>query len=647
MFFYVTPDLNGDGKQDLIALGGSYPLNGNTTPVAQPGRVYFGDGNGGFTEVPSNIFPTDTLFMVSGNKVLVADFNGDGRADIFISSAGWDNPPFPGEQNKLYLSQPNGSWIDATSTLPQLSDYSYSSAFGDINGDGSIDIFVGNNNTAQNDILPYVLLNNGSGQFALTRADIPVASNDIFDFDTGHHFLEVKLTDLDGDGRPDLIITAAATLPSFDKNLQTTILWNNAGNFTQANQTALPAPTPGMFPIVYSNAEPIDINGDGLKDLVLVGITPHSFIQIIINHGNHVFTDETSQFLSPQDAEGTWGPGIDRLVVLDFNHDGLPDFSAEYGGGDPITQSTPLVWINDGTGHFHTLKVSDFVTPGNEWLVANGHLTQTDHGYSFFTVQNTPNNGLVETGLLATTPYDVSSVPSGMNQIRNDYSATDRSLLPYDQAITVANAITAGTQSEAQYVNGLLSQVANTTIPAVAVEASMYGATGTDAAITNLATNFLPAQVANATANGLNPQVYACEAVGLAFAFGNETGSTAFANNFGPSTIPSEAAFATAASTAIFGAASTANLVNVMQTFVSNWDAFYTAHGVPGLANPTAAQIDLAARGAAWGDMVGVALANNLGPLNGQVINFLDDAAQGTAIYGASLVGQPAHQPFA
>jgi hypothetical protein len=45
--------------------------------------------------------------------------------------------------------------------------------------------------------------------------------------------------------------------------------------------------------------------------------------------------------------------------------------------------------------------------------------------------------------------------------------------------------------------------------------------------------------------------------------------------------------------------------------------------------------------------MVGVALANNLGPLNGQVINFLEDAAQGTAVYGASLVGQPAAHPFA
>ena len=89
---------------------------------------------------------------------------------------------------------------------------------------------------------------------------------------------------------------------------------------------------------------------------------------------------------------------------------------------------------------------------------------------------------------------------------------------------------------------------------AVAVEATMYNATGTSAEITNLTNNFLPAQVANATQNGLNPLVYACEVLGLAFAFGNETGGTAFANNFGPSngampnTTAGDAAFATAAS---------------------------------------------------------------------------------------------------
>ena len=158
--------------------------------------------------------------------------------------------------------------------------------------------------------------------------------------------------------------------------------------------------------------------------------------------------------------------------------------------------------------------------------------------------------------------------------------------------------------------------------------------------------------MANAIAWGLNPQVYASEALGLALAFGNETGSTTFANKFGPSSatmpnsIDGDATFAVAASSAIFGSASTTNLVNALEGFVANWKAFYSDHGIPEI--PTCLQLEdhLAARAAAWGDAVGIALANNIGPLNAQAINFLEDAAQGTAVYSAALTSQPDHAVF-
>ena len=236
--------------------------------------------------------------------------------------------------------------------------------------------------------------------------------------------------------------------------------------------------------------------------------------------------------------------------------------------------------------------------------------------------------------------------------VQNDYIGIVRSSLPQDQATTVANAINSGAQTEFQYVNSLLSQVANTTFPAVAVEASMYGAVGTSAEVTVLATQFLPAQVENATKYGFNPLVYATEALGLVFAFNNETGSTAFATGYGPSnaTMPNstagDSAFAAAASNGIFGAASTSTLVNAINNYVSNWKAFYSNNGIPGISNPSADQVDLAARGAAWGDAVGLGLANNLGSLQAQATEFLMDAAQGNAMYSESLVGQPHHSPF-
>ena len=62
----------------------------------------------------------------------------------------------------------------------------------------------------------------------------------------------------------------------------------------------------------------------------------------------------------------------------------------------------------------------------------------------------------------------------------------------------------------------------------------MYGTLGTAAEVTSLATQFLPGQVEFAVQHGLNTQVYASEAIGLAFAFGNETGGSAFADAYGP-----------------------------------------------------------------------------------------------------------------
>jgi hypothetical protein len=220
--------------------------------------------------------------------------------------------------------------------------------------------------------------------------------------------------------------------------------------------------------------------------------------------------------------------------------------------------------------------------------------------------------------------------------------------LPSDQATSIANSINSGTLTEAQFIDSLLSQAADTTIPAVAVENSMYGAVGTSAEITSLVTNFLPNQIAYAVSMGLNPTVYASEVLGLAFAFGNEAGDSAFAAAFGPSNVnmpntpTGDIAFATAASTAIFGY-STVNSVNAIDGWVANWKAFYTSHGLPGISNANELQVDLAARGAAWGDAVGVALANNLSQLIEQATNFLVDAAQGNAIYSGSLASQPAH----
>jgi hypothetical protein len=255
-------------------------------------------------------------------------------------------------------------------------------------------------------------------------------------------------------------------------------------------------------------------------------------------------------------------------------------------------------------------------------------------------------------GILAIYGPSTASPTIAIAKIQSDYLAITRTTLSLTEATTITNSINAGRTTESAYVKSLLVQVENTTIPAVAVEASMYGVTGTSAEITKLVTQFLPSQITNAVKNGYNPLVYASEALGLVFAFGDENGGQGFSTNFGPSkssmpnTKAGDAAFAVAAASTIFGSSASANTSGAIETFVINWKAFFTSHGVVGIPNATPDQIDLAARGAAWGDAVGIALANNLGLLPGQVTNFLEDAAQGTAVYAASLASQPIATAF-
>jgi hypothetical protein len=400
-------DLNGDGHQDLVVLGAN--LVSSACCVPQPSRVLLGDGNGRFTVAPASLFPVDTLNIVQASRVVFADFNADGQPDMFVGNGGYDADPFPGEQNRLYLSRAEGGWRDATDTLPQIADYTHTVAIGDISGRGFLDLFVGNIRS----VSPYTLLNTGSGQFTQANSNIPVGPNQLLTF-PGYGLRNATLADLNGDGLPELIVAEDANT-AFKREHHSTILWNRAGVFVDSDKTELPGP--GILDAIRSDydVEAIDVDQDGLMDLVLVGTPTPSysgwFVQVFINKGNRQFVDETAERVPPGDATGQFGGpkfwaqpyGVE---VIDFNQDGAPDFFINFAnGGKVVARDLPLVWLNDGTGHFSTLKVGDFVTPGNERLLGSSpRLMATRNGYSF--VAPIANAGSLRiTGLLAKKPY--------------------------------------------------------------------------------------------------------------------------------------------------------------------------------------------------------------------------------------------------
>jgi len=90
--------------------------------------------------------------------------------DFFIADHGNDNEPFGGWPNTLVLSAPGGRLVDASANLPAEHGFTHAAAAGDVNGDGSPDLYVGNICCGAP---PEILINDGGGHFSQLAGALP------------------------------------------------------------------------------------------------------------------------------------------------------------------------------------------------------------------------------------------------------------------------------------------------------------------------------------------------------------------------------------------------------------------------------------------------------------------------------------------
>jgi VCBS repeat protein/List-Bact-rpt repeat protein len=381
----VVADFNGDHKLDLAVTA----TDGSNSFV----DVLLGNGNGTFRTAISN--PVDVSPAFGIVALLVADFNGDGKADV----AGVDSGDFVG------VSFGNGD-----GTLRPAVDYGVGQgsggiASGDFNGDGKPDLITQNNTAATFS----ELLNNGDGTFrsnteyltglgpvAIVTADfngdgipdvatangacidqdncLPAQSVSVLlgngdgtfrahaDYPVGNYPQSLAVGDFNGDGRWDIVTS------NHDDDTVSVLLGNGDGTF----RTRVDYPT---APFPYSVAVG-DFNGDGKLDLA-VATVGNSVISVLLGNGDGTFRAH---------VDYATACACVSVMAADLNGDNKLDLVAT-GPGDPFIsagQVSVLLGNGDGTfqphvdyhvGRARGVSVADLNGDGKPDLVtANGGL---------------------------------------------------------------------------------------------------------------------------------------------------------------------------------------------------------------------------------------------------------------------------------
>jgi hypothetical protein len=236
----VTADLNGDGKLDaIINLPGR-----STTPHI--GVLALGNGDGTFASGGAVFAPQSCSTICNGGFTAVtADFNGDGKNDVAISSGA--GPSAGSSDFYVYLGHGDGTFADPLAsasvliapTSPNSFNAFYVSIIAtDIDGDGKQDLV---------DSAGYAYLGKGDGTFTST-ANLAGVTISTQTYSTTPSFAMLQ-TDLNADGLADYYFSFTNVLGVPRVSLQPTVVLGRAGSIAQLKTATLTPGTHNLYAV--------------------------------------------------------------------------------------------------------------------------------------------------------------------------------------------------------------------------------------------------------------------------------------------------------------------------------------------------------------------------------------------------------------
>ena len=344
-------DADGDGWPDILLINSKdfTPRGRKSLPA-----LYHNNHNGTFTNVTSGSGLDVEMY---GLGVAIADYDNDGREDIYITAL---------EGDRLFHNEGNGKFKDVTKAAGIVNaNFGTSAVWFDYDRDGKVDLFVANyvqwtqkgdlwcslDGATKSYCTPESYKGNSSRLFRnLGDGKFEDVTKKAGLGDPTSKSLGAAVLDYNGDGWPDLFVS---------NDTQPNKLYRNRGNGTFTEEAVAAGVALGEDGVSRGamGVDASDYDHSGRTHL-LVGNFSNQMLGLYHNEGNGLFVDEASRSPIGRSSLLSLAFGV---FFFDYDLDGYPDIFAANGHIDEEIgrvqakiqyRQPPLLFHNDGKGGF-------------------------------------------------------------------------------------------------------------------------------------------------------------------------------------------------------------------------------------------------------------------------------------------------------